>query len=110
MFTKILLLYLIAPLIENILIGNLAVKADPTFGGGVVHISGSAVVEGEYLLHHLIMNSTEFDVLSGGGVSIESGNSSSFNGVGGEVSISSGSGNSLQGEIIQTREPQAYKE
>ena len=33
---------------ENVIIGNLVVKADPSFGGGELNISGACIVNGSY--------------------------------------------------------------
>jgi hypothetical protein len=84
---------------ENIIVGNLVVRADPLFGGGEINISGSSVDNEGKLVHFgLIMNRTNFHVSSGGNVDISGGNRTGFNGVGGNVTFVAGSGlNSVGG-------------
>lgn len=45
----------------------------------------------------MALNSSTFSVASSGSVNITSGDSKSFNGIGGDVSIEAGSGLSMQG-------------
>lgn len=82
---------------ENIIVGNLVVRADPSFGGGSLNVSGAGIVDSAYAKFHLYLNPSQFDVLSSGAVSLVAGNSSSFNGKGGSLVLQAGDGISTQG-------------
>ena len=84
---------------DNIIVGNLIVRADPTFGGGELNVSGAALsADGQqYVQYSLVLNESTFTVHSGSGVRLASGDSAAFNGRGGNVSISAGAGVSLEG-------------
>lgn len=83
---------------ENVIVGNLVVRADPSFGGGVLNVSGAGIVDNAYVKFNMLLDSTKFDVQSGGDALLVSGNSSSFNGKGGDFTVQAGSGISEQGE------------
>jgi hypothetical protein len=83
---------------DNFVVGNFAVVADPTFGGGSFNVSGSAVTpEGSYVQFQMLLNQSTFSVSSSGTVGLAAGNSSLFNGVGSGVAIAAGSGVNRQG-------------
>ena len=78
---------------ENVIVGNLALVSDPTFGGGELNVTGSKISEKDQLLKwEMILNSTSFSVTSGGGVHIEAANQSTYNGFGSDVTFRAGDG------------------
>ena len=59
---------------------------------------GSALADdGNYIKWSLALNESVFKVNSGGDINLLSGNSSSYNGLGGDVVIAAGSGLSVEG-------------
>ena len=80
------------------MVGNLVVRADPTFGGGELNLTGSGLsTAGNKVDYQMSLNSNGFNVVSAGSVDIFSGNQSAFNGVGSDVTVIAGSGLSSQG-------------
>ena len=48
---------------DNVIVGNLIVRADPTFGGGELNISGTGMVlDGSYKQYSLMLNASTFAV------------------------------------------------
>ena len=84
---------------DNVIVGNLVVQADDTFGGGNLNITGSTFIDetGTYVTYSMDLNSTMYYVQSSGDSTIESGHSVAYNGIGGSVNISAGSGTNVQG-------------
>ena len=83
---------------NNVIVGNLIVQADSTFGGGGLNVTGSATaVDGSTSSWAMNLDSNNFSVASAGDVTLTSADKDVFNGVGGNVSISAGSGVSVQG-------------
>ena len=82
---------------DNVIVGNLLVRADPSFGGGQLSVSGSTTVDDQVVNYQLVLNSSDFYVESGGQIQMTAGDINEFNAVGGGVSIFSGSGLSPTG-------------
>eukprot|EP01032_Pedospumella_encystans_P022255 gene22255-25219_t len=83
---------------ENVVVGNLVVRADPTFGGGELNVSGSGMTsDGTRVDYQMSLNTSGYFVNSAGDVGIISGDRNTFNAVGGNVSLTAGSGLSPQG-------------
>ena len=48
---------------DNVIVGNLIVRADPTFGGGELNISGTGMVlDGSYKQYSMMLNASTFAV------------------------------------------------
>ncbi len=73
---------------DNIIVGNLIVQADATFGGGALNVTGTGVVDEE---------AVSFTATSGDAIDLRAGNKSYFNSVGGSVDITAGSGVAKEG-------------
>ncbi len=73
---------------DNVIVGNLIVKADPSFGGGQLNVSGSQLLYDRLHDYHVTMNATSFDVQSGGALQMMAGDTSEFNSIGGGPCLS----------------------
>ena len=82
---------------DNVIVGNLIVQADATFGGGALNVTGTGMVDEEVVNFELGLNATHFVAHSGDKIELKAGNKSYFNSVGGSVSIESGSGVAKEG-------------
>ena len=60
---------------DNVIVGNLIVRADPTFGGGELNVSGAALsADGtQYVQYSMVLDEGTFAVQSGSSVRLSSG-------------------------------------
>jgi hypothetical protein len=82
---------------DNIIVGNLIVHADATFGGGALNVSGRGTVDNHPVEFELGLNASHLLAQSGDRIDLMAGNKSYFNSVGGGVSIKAGSGVAKEG-------------
>jgi len=83
---------------DNVIVGNLIIRSDPTFGGGELNVQGRSLnSDGEEVEYSMKLNSSTFSVASAGNVQFSAGDTSSFRGSGGNITFSVGSGLNPQG-------------
>ncbi|CAM9298518.1 unnamed protein product, partial [Phaeothamnion confervicola] len=75
--------------VENRVVGDLVVEADPLFGGGRVTASGTTATGQPF---SLALNETHFEVQAGYDVALRAGASAAVNDRGGSVDIAAGNG------------------